>query len=108
MSNETIETIAKGTERKRFLARAGAASLGLVAAVFATPAAAQALVTTHGCDLCDTPSSCAGKACYWCWWGRCSGGKNYQCCEGFSSTSGCGENCGSTQVCSRLGGTRAC
>jgi hypothetical protein len=108
MSNEMIESLAEQTRRKRFLARAGAASLGLVAAAFARPATAEALVFTHGCHLCDTHSSCSGKICYWCWWGDCYGGKNYQCCEGFSSTSGCTKTCGGTQVCSRLGGTRAC
>jgi hypothetical protein len=108
MSNEMIESLAKRTERKRFLARAGAASLGLVAAAFARPATAEALVDTHGCTLCDSPTSCSGKICYWCWWGTCFQGKHYQCCEGYTSVSSCTGGCTSGQVCSRLGGTKAC
>lgn len=109
MSSDLIDSVARTTERKRFLARAGGATLALVAGAFARPSTASAIYPTRGCNLCQAPTTCSGRACYWCWWGNCYGGKRYQCCEGYTSTSGCDGNCTASNFsCSRVGGTRAC
>ena len=118
MTPELIERIAKGTDRRRFLARAGAASLAVTAGTLGLGAGpAEAAFFEHGCDLCDscTPACPSNVTCSWCWIGRChtnpggTGARHRQhCCEGFANSSGCGASCGGSWKCSYYGGVLSC
>ena len=117
MTPEMIKRIAEGTDRRRFLSRAGAASVAVTAGALglgATPASAGCF--EHGCFLCDpcTANCPSNVTCSWCWIGDCHknpGGccfhRNY-CCEGFANSSGCGESCGGSWKCSYYGGRIDC
>jgi hypothetical protein len=89
MSVEKLaETVGEVADRRRFLARLGGATLGLLGLAGLAPGRASALVTTHGCDLCTSPGGCSPElVCAWCWLGRCHnhGGTNlkHKCCEGY-------------------------
>ncbi len=67
----------------------------------------------HGCDLCNSVSSC-NYTCSWCWWGRChtnvGGSSHHQtlCCEGYHNYPDCTGGCGGSQYCSFYGQNIAC
>jgi hypothetical protein len=110
---QMIEKISRGTDRKQFLAKAGAASLAAVTGLLVRPAPASALWSHHGCDLCNAPNNCpTSTVCYWCWPGGCHGepGNRHKhaCCEGYKSGGSCSGGCGSYQVCSVLGARQPC
>jgi hypothetical protein len=111
---QLIEAVSQRTDRKRFLAKAGAASLAAVAGVLARPASASAW-SGHGCGLCREPNNCpTSTSCYWCWTGACHGEPGnrhrHSCCEGYKAGGACDGSCGSANgfVCSVLGARRAC
>lgn len=109
MNYELIERVAQATERRRFLANAGAATLGVVAGGLVRSEPAAAFFECHRCTLCNSTSgNCPpGVNCYWCWTGDChrhGGGSchRHQCCEGYTP----GGNCGTGEcpaACSVLG-----
>ena len=112
-----VDTLGERIERRPFLRRLGGASAAAVGAMLGVAAQAEAGHLpghVHGCDLCDAPSGCPGSmVCVWCWTGRCHCGTagschKHQCCEGYNTFSTCGGGCGSTQVCSYLGGNSFC
>lgn len=113
MHDGMIERVAEAANRKRFLARAGAASLAVLAGVLGRSAPAAAFGGQHGCDLCVDPANgCPPSfSCGWCWWGRChsnnpdgSNKHHNHCCEGYIAGYPCNEACGAGFVCSYYGG----
>jgi hypothetical protein len=114
MNYEMIERVAKGTDRRKFLAKAGAASLGAMAGLLGNSQAAEALWYHHGCHLCVAPNQCPSNVnCYWCWQGNCTtdGGSTsahkHACCEGFKPGT-CAKTCDGSWACSVLGTRYAC
>jgi hypothetical protein len=113
MNYEMIEKVAGGTDRRKFLAKAGAASLGAMTGLLARSEPASAW-SGHGCFLCAAPGSCPSNVnCYWCWQGSCTtdGGSTsahrHACCEGYKPGS-CAGSCGGNWACSVLGTRYAC
>jgi hypothetical protein len=99
MSVETLaEALGDVAHRKGFLARVGAASVGLLGLAGVFPERAHAICYTHGCELCNCPTSCGPLLeCAWCWLGNChnhSGAwlKHY-CCEGYGPSGDCSLRC---------------
>lgn len=101
------------SNRRGFLRRLGAAGLASAAYLGATAPRAEALCTTHGCDLCRCPGSCS-YTCSWCWWGRChnhnGNRRQHRCCEGYGpvSPANCSGQCSFGLNCSFLGNSRNC
>jgi len=88
-----VGKIGEATDRRRFLRKVGAASLGALGfSVFAEPAEAYDFACCH---LCNAPSdSCASQAvCSWCW--NCCAGPRalFRCCEGYSAGQSCSGGC---------------
>jgi hypothetical protein len=111
MSAEMIDRVAEVADRKRFLMKVGAASLGVMAGVLGVSEDAPAYGGAHGCCLCAPPGSppCPSLGCGWCWWGKChqndDGPKHHtHCCEGYSGPHPCPGSCGEDWVCSYYGG----
>jgi hypothetical protein len=100
---ELVERISDRTERRGFLAKAAAASLGAAAAVFATADTASAHPFQHCCCLCYNPNPCGYSGCAWCWPGCChknpEGGNAHQtyCCEGYAAGYSCNGGCAGVQ-----------
>ena len=95
MSMEGLaERIGELADRRRFLRKVGAASLGALGfSVFAETAKANYVFGC--CNLCNAPlSNCAtAAACSWCW-NCCSGPRTLlRCCEGYSAGHVCDGNC---------------
>jgi hypothetical protein len=116
MTERFVERLGGFTNRRRFLRRGGAAAVGAAAVLTSTNVATSSAhpSSTHGCDLCRSPSSCS-YVCSWCWWGRChtnvGGGSHHQtlCCEGYATYFPCSGGCrNSGLVCSFYGGNRGC
>jgi hypothetical protein len=116
MRLEMIERLTERGDRGQFLARAGAATLALVAGRMAgQPAEAHALVNVHGCHLCKNPDAgCPGNiVCFWCWWTDChynvtpGACHKTQCCEGYKAGGPCNSGCDQV-ACSAFGGQSAC
>jgi hypothetical protein len=108
-----IERVSRETDRKQFLAKAGAASLAAVTGLLVRPDRASAYWIHHGCTLCVAPNNCpTSTACYWCWPGQCHGQRGdkhrHSCCEGYKAGGACDESCGTGFVCSTLGARRNC
>jgi hypothetical protein len=91
MSVEKLaETVGEVVERRSFLKRTGAATLGLLGLSSFAPAAAKASYDTHGCTLCNPPGNCGPRLeCSWCWQGACYAGHWYYCCEGRQAGGNC-------------------
>src|SRR5919202_5407363 len=91
MSVEKLaETVGEVVERRSFLKRTGAATLGLFGLASFAPATAKATYPTHGCNLCNPPGNCGPRLeCSWCWQGNCYGGHWYYCCEGRQAGGNC-------------------
>jgi hypothetical protein len=105
MRLEMIERFTNRSDRGQFLAKAGSATLAVVAGRMVGGAApAHAHGEWQGCNLCNAASAgCPSNiACFWCWWGDChkheSGGTchQHQCCEGYKAGAGCGGGCPAT------------
>ena len=84
-----VEKIGEATDRRRFLRRVGAASLGALGfSVFAEPAKAYNFAC---CALCTAPSSSckSSSACSWCWICCTNSNAMFRCCEGYPAGAGC-------------------
>ena len=99
MSMEGLaEKIGELADRRRFLRKVGAASLGALGfSVFAE--SAKALYQFGCCTLCNAPSdTCQGSvACSWCW-NCCSNPRLLlRCCEGYAAGVACNGSCPAAQ-----------
>jgi len=98
MSTERLaEGLAKRLDRRKTLARIGAALAGGVGGIFGFTREAGALYYWRCCGLCQPNSgSCSGCACAWCW--TCPWDGYYvRCCECHSNTSYCDSSCRNVQ-----------
>ena len=91
--DELVRRVGEGIPRRKFIARAGAAVLGVTYGILGAPQTASALVHYKCCWLCESPSSsCCGGAipyCIWSW--TCCDGpsfKRYKCLEYYCGGSG--------------------
>lgn len=116
MTDALLERVEARIGRAGFVQRSSVAAVAAVAAALGRPQRAMAVVTTHGCDLCDTPGTCPSLSCTWCWTGRChscsyAGGANrkHYCCEGYVQANPCDGSCiGVGWGCSWLSQTFSC
>jgi hypothetical protein len=97
MSAEKLaEAVAEATDRRRFLRKAGVATLAVVTGALGLAKPAYALVHYHCCWLCKTPcnscATCVGGGCTWCW-PCCENHTNWACCECHASSSDCSSAC---------------
>lgn len=112
-AEKLVDLVAETTERRGLLQKAGAASLGAFLGIMGLdPDRADALVYTHGCQLCREPvgqcNNCPSSVtCIWCWLGDCHGPANFRhrnnCCEGKTRNSHCHSDCHYV-ACSCFGG----
>lgn len=98
--DELVRRVGETVERRKFLTRVGAATLGVTYAVLGLPQPAQAthLVCRKCCCLCHEPGSgsCCGAQlpfCIWSWTCCGSAGNKYRCSEVYCSSGDCDSDC---------------
>jgi hypothetical protein len=112
-TEKLVEGLAKQLDRRTFLAKLGAGTVGVLLALMGFPQRAAAYDYAC-CHLCNAPSSCSGCAscsgnqcgkgtcgsnCSWCW-DCCDANRHmYRCCECYSSPPSCCGGCPATSSC---------
>ena len=88
---QLVERLADATDRRSFLKRLSAATLGFT---FGALGLAEVAHAAHCCQLCKpASSSCSGCACTWCW-NCCDNNVSYwRCCECFNPGGCCCRGC---------------
>jgi hypothetical protein len=89
---DLVRGLARRMERRKFLAKLGAGSLGVVLGLAGQSKQAAALWTVWCCHLCLSPNQgCVGgcSTCAWCWSCLHTDGFWYQCCECHYIDDGC-------------------
>jgi hypothetical protein len=88
---QLVERLADVADRRSFLKRLSAATLGLT---FGGLGLAEVAHASHCCSLCKpASSSCSGCACTWCW-NCCDNNVSYwRCCECFNPGGCCCRGC---------------
>lgn len=97
MSTDRLaQAVADVVDRKRFLKKIGALTLGGAAAAMGVASPAQG---ASCCNLCNSATNCDGCACVWCW--CCTAGGFWRCCECYSAGQGCSGGCPAWKSCQR-------
>lgn len=97
--DELLRRVGETVERRRFLTKIGAATLGATYTVLGLPAPAHAthLECRRCCCLCHAPTTgCCGSQlpfCIWSWTCCTSGGNRYRCSEIYCGGGDCDSLC---------------